>query len=69
MLLGVLSIDCGGSVFVFVLLCICALSNFAIILKRKRELIGLLLLSYRCLVTVNILSLFLTVPWSAVAQW
>ena len=55
MLLGVLPIGCGGSVFVFVLLCICALSNFAIILKRKRELIALLLLSYGCLVTVNIL--------------
>ena len=30
-------------------------SSFAIILKRKRKLIALLLLSYRCLVTVNIL--------------
>ena len=28
---------------------------FAIILKRKRELVALLLLSYRCLVTVNVL--------------
>ena len=36
------------------------LSSFAIILKRKRELIAL---SYGCLVTVNVLSLYLTVPW------
>ena len=38
-------------------------SSFAIILKRKRKLVDLLLLSYRCLVTVNALRLFLTVPW------
>ena len=38
-------------------------SSFAIILKRKRKLAGLLLLSYRCLVTVNVLWLFLTVQW------
>ena len=37
--------------------------SFAIILKRKRELVGLLLLSYGCLVTVNAPWLFLTVPW------
>ena len=36
--------------------------SFAIILKRKGELVALLLLSYRCLVTVYILWLFLTVP-------
>ena len=35
---------------------------FAIILKRKRELVALLLLSYGCLVTVNVLWIFLTVP-------
>ena len=29
----------------------------------KRELVALLLLSFRCLVTVNVLCLFLTVPW------
>ena len=40
---------------------LCVLSSFAIILKRKRErerekdLVALLLLSYRCLVTVNVL--------------
>ena len=38
------------------------LSSFVIILTRKRELVALLLLSFRCLVTVNILWLFLTVP-------
>ena len=38
-------------------------SSFAIILKRKRILFALLLLSYRCLVNVNVLWLFLTVPW------
>ena len=39
------------------------LSSFAIILTRKRELVDLLLLSFRYLVTVNGLWLFLTVPW------
>ena len=38
-------------------------SSFAIILMRKRELVALLLLSFGCLVTVNLLRLFLTVPW------
>ena len=33
---------------------LCVLSSFAIILKRKRELFVLLLLSYRCLFTVNV---------------
>ena len=42
---------------------LCVLSSFAIILKRKRELVALLLLSYGCLVTVNVLWLFLWVPW------
>ena len=41
----------------------CVHSNFAIILKRKRKLVALLLLSYRCLVTVNVLLLFLAVQW------
>ena len=34
---------------------LCVLSSFAIILKRNRELVALLLLSYGCLVTVNVL--------------
>ena len=33
---------------------LCDLSSFAIILKRKSELVALLLLSYGCLVTVNV---------------
>ena len=37
---------------------------FEIILKRKRELVALLLLSYICLVTVNVLWFYLTVPWA-----
>ena len=50
--------------FVFVLQCITFChSSFAITLKRKRKLVALLLLSYICLVTVNVLWLFLTVPW------
>ena len=35
----------------------------AIILTRKRELVALLLLPVGCLITVNGLWLFLTVPW------
>ena len=38
-------------------------SSFAVILKKKRKLATLLLLSYRCIVTLNVLWLFLTVPW------
>ena len=38
------------------------LSRFAIMLTRKRELVALLLLSFECLVTVNDMWLFLTVP-------
>ena len=49
------------SLFWYALLCV--LSNFTIILKRKRELVALLLLSYGCLVTVNVLWLFLKVSW------
>ena len=39
---------------------LCAHSSFAIIL---RKLVAWLLLSYRCIVSVNVLWLFLTVPW------
>ena len=42
---------------------LCANFSFAIILKRKRKLVALLLLSYSCTVTINVLRLFLTVPW------
>ena len=49
--------------FVFVLLCItCFHFSFAIILKRKRKVVALLLLSYRCIVTIHVMWLFLTVP-------
>ena len=53
--------SCGGSclcpLFCYALLC------FAIILKRKGKLVALLLLSRRCLANVNVLWLFLMVPW------
>ena len=50
--------------FVFVFLALLFVnSSFATILKRERELIALLLLSYRCIVTINVLWLFLTVSW------
>ena len=49
------------SLFWYALLCV--LSSFAVILKRKRKFVALLLLSYRCSVTINTLWLFLTVPW------
>ena len=56
LLLNVLPIVMGGSVFVFVLLCITlCLSSFAIILKRKRESVVLILLSYECLAFENAL--------------
>ena len=45
------------------------LSRFAIILTRKRELVALLLLSFGCLVTVNVLWLFLTVPCVGLQCW
>ena len=40
--------------FLLVLLCITL---------RVRKLVALLLLSYRCIVTMNVLCFFLTVPW------
>ena len=49
------------SLFCYALLCVH--SSFAIILKRKRKLVALLLLSYRCIVTINVLWFFLGVPW------
>ena len=49
------------SLILYALLCV--LSSFAIILKKKKELVTLFLLSSRCLVTVYVLWLFLTVPW------
>ena len=49
------------ALFCYALLCVHF--SFAIILKRKRKLVALLLLSYRSIVTINVLWLFLTVPW------
>ena len=49
------------SLFWYALLCV--LSSYAIILMRKRELVTFLLLSFGCLFTVNVLWLFLMVPW------
>ena len=49
----------------------CVHSNCAIILKRKRELVALNLLSYGCLVAVGFLSVTLprcAVGWSAVCD-
>ena len=49
------------SLFCYTLLCVH--SRFAIILKRKRKLVALLLLSYRCIVTINVLWHCLALPW------
>ena len=49
------------SLFCYALLCVH--SSFAIILKRKRKRVALPLLSYRCIVTLNVLWHFLTVLW------
>ena len=56
-------------------LCLCLFRNallcvhfsFALILKRKRNLVDLILLSYGCIVTINVLWLFLMAP--SVGQW
>ena len=42
---------------------LCVHFSFAIVLKRKRKLVALLSLPYRCIVTLNVLWLFLMVPW------
>ena len=42
---------------------LCVHSSFAIILKGKKKLVALLLLSYICIVTINVLWLLLTLPW------
>ena len=49
--------------FLFCYALLCVHSIFAIMLKRKRKLVALLLLSYRCVVTINVLWLFLALPW------
>ena len=57
------------SLFWYVLLHV--ISSFAIILTRKRDLVALLLLYFGCVVTVNVLCLYLThgaVGWYAVCD-
>ena len=49
------------SLFCYALLCVH--SSFAFILKRKGQLVALLLLSYRCIVTINVIWLILKVTW------
>ena len=49
------------SVFCCVVLCVH--SSFAIILKKKTKLVALLLLSFRYIVFINVLWLFLTAQW------
>ena len=48
--------------FYFCYTLLCVHFSFAITLKRKRKLVALLLLSYRCIV-MDVVWLFLTVPW------
>ena len=50
------------SVFALVYVAMCP-SSFSVLLTRKRELVAFLLLSFRCLVSVNVIWLFLTVLW------
>ena len=64
LLFNVLPIVYWSSAFVFVCYALlCVRSSFAIILKRKINLVSLLLFSYRCIGSFNVLWLFLTVPW------
>ena len=49
------------SLFSYALLCVHF--SFAKVLMSKRKQVTLLLLSYICIVTINVLWLFLTVPW------
>ena len=49
--------------YLFCYALLCVHSSFEIILKRKRKWVALVLLSYRCVVTINVLWFFLTVPW------
>ena len=56
----------GEGVLCFSLFCYVLLfvhSSFTIILKRRRKLVALLLLSYICIVTKNVMWFFLGVPW------
>ena len=46
--------------YLFCYALLCVHSSYAITLKRKKTLLALLLLSYRYIVTINVLWLFLT---------
>ena len=48
-----------GVLYLFCYALLCVHSSFAM----KRKLVTLLLLSYICIVAINVLWLFLTVPW------
>ena len=52
-----------GVLCLFCYALLCVHSSFAFILKRKRKLVALLLLSCRTIVTVNVLWVFLRAPW------
>ena len=53
-----------GVLCLFCYALLCVHSSFPIILKRKRKRIALLFLPYRCIVTINVLWLFIImVPW------
>ena len=44
--------------------CLCfAMHYFETILVLQRKLVALLLLSYKCIATINVLRFFLPVPW------
>ena len=64
-LFNVLPIVCGGSVLVFVLVCIklCPFVFCNHLEKEERESWFICFIVSRMLVTVNVLWLFLTVPW------
>ena len=49
--------------YLFCYAILCVHSSFAIIVKRKLNLVALLVLSYRCIVTINVVWFFHTVPW------
>ena len=64
------SLVCGGSVFVFIWYALLYVhSSFTIISTKTRGLEALFLLSFGCLVTVNVLWFFLTVPWLVYSVW
>ena len=48
--------------YLFCYALLCVHTSFTIIFKMMRKRVALLLLSYRCSVTINALWLFLTVP-------